>query len=87
MTYELAPIHRSRPHENLVYRPAAGDPGLLESLQARAAVQRQPERESGSATDRLQILNQLNQVYAEEPSDLDPALRNMQFLSLPREDW
>ncbi|MEL6161653.1 MAG: ribbon-helix-helix protein, CopG family [Cyanobacteria bacterium J06627_32] len=37
--------------------------------------------------DRNQILLQLNQVYAEESSGLDPAIKRMQFMSLPREDW
>lgn len=34
-----------------------------------------------------QILSKLNQVYAEESSELDPALAKMQFMSLPHEDW
>ncbi len=36
---------------------------------------------------RDQILNNLNQVYSEESSDLDPVLAKMQFTSLPYEDW
>lgn len=34
-----------------------------------------------------QILQRLNQVYAEETSALDPIMAGMQFLSLPSEDW
>ncbi len=37
--------------------------------------------------NRNQILNQLNQVYSQESSELDPLLAKMQFMSLPREDW
>jgi metal-responsive CopG/Arc/MetJ family transcriptional regulator len=37
--------------------------------------------------NRDQILNQLNQVYSEEYSELDPVLAKMQFMSLPNEDW
>ena len=37
--------------------------------------------------NRNQILNQLNQVYAEQSSELDPTLAKMQFMSLPHEDW
>jgi metal-responsive CopG/Arc/MetJ family transcriptional regulator len=37
--------------------------------------------------NRQQILNQLNNVYAEESSDLDSMLANMQFMSLPHGDW
>jgi len=29
----------------------------------------------------------LNRVYAQQPSELDPVLAAMQFMSLPREDW
>lgn len=29
----------------------------------------------------------LNRVYAEQPSELDPVLAAMQFMSLPSEDW
>jgi metal-responsive CopG/Arc/MetJ family transcriptional regulator len=34
-----------------------------------------------------QILQKLNQVYTEEPSDLDPVVAKIQFMSLPSEDW
>jgi metal-responsive CopG/Arc/MetJ family transcriptional regulator len=37
--------------------------------------------------NRDQILLKLNQVYATEPSELDPVMARMQFMSLPREDW
>ncbi|PSB21679.1 ribbon-helix-helix protein, CopG family [Phormidesmis priestleyi ULC007] len=37
--------------------------------------------------NRNQILNKLNEVYAEESSDLEPMLARMQIMSLPREDW
>jgi metal-responsive CopG/Arc/MetJ family transcriptional regulator len=33
------------------------------------------------------ILHKLNEVYAEESSELDLVLAKMQSLSLPREDW
>jgi metal-responsive CopG/Arc/MetJ family transcriptional regulator len=36
---------------------------------------------------RDQILLKLNQVYATESSELDPAMARMQFMSLPHEDW
>jgi metal-responsive CopG/Arc/MetJ family transcriptional regulator len=34
-----------------------------------------------------QILQRLNQVYAEESSAPDPIMAGIQFLSLPSEDW
>ena len=37
--------------------------------------------------NRQQILSQLNKVYTEESSDLDPTIATMQFMSLPRENW
>ncbi|MBW4427267.1 MAG: ribbon-helix-helix domain-containing protein [Nostoc desertorum CM1-VF14] len=37
--------------------------------------------------NRNQMLNQLNTVYSEESSELDPVLAKLQFTSLPREDW
>ena len=37
--------------------------------------------------NREQISLKLNQVYAEESSELDPMVAKMQFLSLPHEDW
>ncbi len=37
--------------------------------------------------NRDRILHELNQVYAEESSEPDPALATMQLMSLPREDW
>jgi metal-responsive CopG/Arc/MetJ family transcriptional regulator len=37
--------------------------------------------------DRQQMLSQLNEVYAVEPSDLDPELAKMQSASLTHEDW
>lgn len=37
--------------------------------------------------NREQILLKLNQVYAEESSELDPEITRMQVLSLPHEDW
>jgi metal-responsive CopG/Arc/MetJ family transcriptional regulator len=37
--------------------------------------------------NRSQILMRLNQVYAQESSDLDPVMAKMQFMSLPHEDW
>ena len=37
--------------------------------------------------NREQILEQLNQVYSEDSSQLDPTVAKMQFMSLPAEDW
>jgi metal-responsive CopG/Arc/MetJ family transcriptional regulator len=37
--------------------------------------------------NRNQILHKLNQVYAKETSEIDPAMAKMQFMSLPHEDW
>ena len=37
--------------------------------------------------NRDQNLLKLNQVYASESSELDPAMARMQFMSLPNEDW
>ena len=37
--------------------------------------------------NRERILSKLNEVYSKEPSELDPVLAKMQFMSLPREDW
>ena len=37
--------------------------------------------------NRDHILQQLNQVYAEEDSALDPTLATLQSMSLPHEDW
>ncbi|MEH1831700.1 MAG: ribbon-helix-helix domain-containing protein [Nostoc sp.] len=37
--------------------------------------------------NRNQILNQLNRVYSEESSEVDPILTRLQFMSLPIEDW
>jgi metal-responsive CopG/Arc/MetJ family transcriptional regulator len=37
--------------------------------------------------NRNQILQKLNQVYTQAPSELDPIVERMQFLSLPHEDW
>lgn len=34
-----------------------------------------------------QILQKLNKVYSKESSELDPVLANLQFMSLPHEDW
>jgi hypothetical protein len=34
-----------------------------------------------------QRLLKLNQVYAEESSEVDPVMAKMQFMSLPHEDW
>ncbi|GAB4370293.1 MAG: hypothetical protein Kow00121_10880 [Elainellaceae cyanobacterium] len=37
--------------------------------------------------DRNQRLNKLNQVYSEQPVDLDSIVAKMQSMSLPHEDW
>lgn len=39
------------------------------------------ERRDADITERL------NQLYAEEESSLDEVLKQIQWLSLPREDW
>ena len=33
------------------------------------------------------VRDALDKVYSSEPSDLDSALAQLQFASLPREDW
>lgn len=37
--------------------------------------------------NRDRILSKLNQVYAQESSELDSVMARMQFMSLPHEDW
>lgn len=37
--------------------------------------------------NRSKISEQLDQVYAQESSDLDPVMAQMQLMSLPTEDW
>ena len=37
--------------------------------------------------NRDQILGKLNQIYSEEPSELDPVLAKIQLMSLPSENW
>ncbi|MBX2862861.1 MAG: ribbon-helix-helix protein, CopG family [Leptolyngbyaceae cyanobacterium MAG.088] len=37
--------------------------------------------------NRDHILQQLNQVYSEEDSSVDPTLATLQSMSLPHEDW
>ncbi|WP_448604631.1 hypothetical protein [Thermoleptolyngbya sp.] len=37
--------------------------------------------------NRRQMLIQLNQVYDQESSALDPEIAKMQLMSLPHEDW
>jgi 3-methyladenine DNA glycosylase AlkC len=37
--------------------------------------------------NRSSVLNQLNQIYSEQSSEIEPELTKMQFLSLKREDW
>ncbi|MBD2452852.1 ribbon-helix-helix domain-containing protein [Nostoc sp. FACHB-87] len=37
--------------------------------------------------NRNQILSKLNQVYSQESAELDSVLAQMQFMSLPQEDW
>jgi metal-responsive CopG/Arc/MetJ family transcriptional regulator len=34
-----------------------------------------------------EITQRLNEVYAEEPAQIDPVLAQMQFASLPPETW
>ena len=34
-----------------------------------------------------EVTERLNEVYAKEKSQLDPALQALQLQSLPREDW
>ncbi len=44
-------------------------------------------RSAASASQPQSLLTQLNQVYAQESSALDPAIAALQYASLPREDW
>ncbi len=37
--------------------------------------------------NRNQTLIQLNEVYAQVSSDVDPVMASMQFMSLPHKDW
>lgn len=37
--------------------------------------------------NRQTILEQLNQVYPEQSSALDPTIAALQYVSLPHEDW
>ena len=37
--------------------------------------------------NRDQIAQKLDEVYTQQPSELDPAIAKMQFRSLPREEW
>ena len=37
--------------------------------------------------NRAQIASKLNEVYSKQPSELDPAMAKMQFMSLPHEAW
>lgn len=37
--------------------------------------------------DEEQITKQLNDIYATQPSSLDPVLQNMQTNTLPTEEW
>jgi hypothetical protein len=37
--------------------------------------------------NRQNILEQLNQIYPEQSSALDPAIAALQYASLPHEDW
>jgi len=37
--------------------------------------------------NRDRLLLKLNQVYAQEPSKLDPVMERLQLASLPYEDW
>lgn len=37
--------------------------------------------------NRERMLSQLNEVYSQESSELDPVMAKMQFMSLPHEDW
>jgi len=39
------------------------------------------------ARNGTEITDALNRVYAEESSELDPVLEEMQFRSFPKEDW
>ena len=50
-------------------------------LYASALAQFLKEHRSHGVTERL------NEVYAEEKSQLDPVLHALQLRSLPREDW
>lgn len=48
-----------------------------------------PDREQPAVRqgDRAEITKRLNEVYSEEPSDLDPVVAAIQAASLPHDDW
>ena len=54
-------------------------PAAIEVARSKAA-------ERGLNVD-FRVTNALNQVYAEEPSTLDPMLAAAQARALPKEDW
>jgi hypothetical protein len=37
--------------------------------------------------NREQTLSKLNEVYSQQPSNLDPVMATMQYMSLPQENW
>jgi metal-responsive CopG/Arc/MetJ family transcriptional regulator len=37
--------------------------------------------------NRARMLSKLNELYGEEPGLADPVLAQMQFMTLPKEDW
>jgi len=37
--------------------------------------------------NREQTLSKLNEVYSQQPSNLDPVMATMQYISLPQENW
>lgn len=37
--------------------------------------------------NREQILSKLNEVYCQQPSNLDPVMATMQYMSLSQENW
>ena len=37
--------------------------------------------------NRERTLSKLNEVYSQQPSDLDTVMETMQFMSLPKENW
>ena len=43
-----------------------------------------PNRQVWSSDD---VAQQLNEVYAQEPSEIDPVLMQMQIASLQNDDW
>ena len=44
-------------------------------------------REYMKTHGRDKVTEALNEVYADEPSEMDPVVAQMQWRSIPKEDW